>query len=190
MTPHRITTILLAATMAALLCGSASAKPNHHAHKARNEHQAALQWLQETTWQYKQETWQTQKILGLHPTRASTQPLGPSVAYRKWVRNLWKHRAAVMKLKLRHPPHLSQWLCLFRYEQQPDQGWATNISNGYYGGLQMDISFQRHYGAWLYASKGTADHWTEWEQMWTAERAFATGRGFGPWPNTRLSCGI
>src|ERR687886_629540 len=41
----------------------------------------------------------------------------------------------------------------------------------YYGGLQMDIGFQRAYGARLLVRKGTADHWTPLEQMWVAERA-------------------
>ena len=30
----------------------------------------------------------------------------------------------------------------------------------YYGGLQMDMEFQRTYGLALYRAKGTADHWT------------------------------
>ena len=60
----------------------------------------------------------------------------------------------------------------------------------YYGGLQMDISFQASYGGPLLATKGTAENWTPLEQMWVAERAYRSGRGFYPWPNTARACGL
>src|SRR5205085_646291 len=60
----------------------------------------------------------------------------------------------------------------------------------YYGGLQMDLGFQRTYGRYLLARKGTANHWTPLEQMWVAERALRAGRGFYPWPNTARYCGL
>ena len=60
----------------------------------------------------------------------------------------------------------------------------------YYGGLQMDISFQRMYGRDLLRRKGTAENWTPVEQMWVAERALRAGRGFYPWPNTARYCGL
>jgi hypothetical protein len=68
--------------------------------------------------------------------------------------------------------------------------WSINSGNGYYGGLQMDISFQRTYGGELLRRKGTANRWTAAEQMWVAERAYESGRGFYPWPNTARSCGL
>ena len=71
-----------------------------------------------------------------------------------------------------NPPHRSDWLCIHRYERNPHQGWRTHTGNGYYGGLQMDISFQRAYGRELLRRKGTADRWTALEQMWVAERAY------------------
>jgi len=60
----------------------------------------------------------------------------------------------------------------------------------YYGGLQMDLGFQRTYGGGLLSRKGTANHWTPLEQMWAAERAHRSGRGFYPWPNTARYCGL
>jgi hypothetical protein len=86
------------------------------------------------------------------------------------------------------PPHYNEWLCLHRWERGAD-GWATATGNGYYGGLQMDIDFQRTHGGNLLRTKGTANNWTMLEQMWAAEDAWNT-RGFGPWPNTRKLCGI
>ena len=54
----------------------------------------------------------------------------------------------------------------------------------------MDISFQRTYGAEILRRKGTANNWSALEQMWVAERAHRSGRGFYPWPNTARSCGL
>jgi len=75
-------------------------------------------------------------------------------------------------------------MCIHRYEASWDDPLGP-----YYGGLQMDLSFQRAYGGWLLRRKGTADHWTPLEQIWTAEKAFTT-RGFYPWPNTARACGL
>jgi hypothetical protein len=111
-------------------------------------------------------------------------------AYRVWVRNLWKRRAAAARLAAQNPPHRDEWLCIHRYERDPAQGWKTRTGNGYYGGLQMDLSFQRTYGPDLLRRKGTANNWTAAEQMWVAERAHRSGRGFYPWPNTARACGL
>ena len=95
--------------------------------------------------------------------------------------------AELARLAARHahnPPHLQAWLCIHRHEGSWLDGGAP-----YYGGLQMDISFQRAYGAWLLQRKGTAEHWTPLEQIWTAEKA-RRSRGFYPWPNTARSCGL
>jgi hypothetical protein len=103
--------------------------------------------------------------------------LGPRVA-------AWKRIATSTKQIALHPPHLRAWFCIQGYEA------AWNDPNPpYFGGLQMDIGFQRAYGPSLLARKGTADHWTPLEQMWVAERAFRAGRGFFAWPNTARACG-
>ena len=59
----------------------------------------------------------------------------------------------------------------------------------YYGGLQMDLTFQRTYGASLLKRKGTADHWRPSEQIAVAIVAYRS-RGFWPWPNTARMCGL
>ena len=93
-------------------------------------------------------------------------------------RPLTAHRQA------QHPPHLRDWLCIHRFE-----GAWTDAGAPYWGGLQMDLTFQIRYGGWLYRTKGTADHWTPLEQIWTAEKA-RRSRGFYPWPNTARVCGL
>jgi len=80
--------------------------------------------------------------------------------------------------------------CIHRFERHAQQGWRTNTGNGFYGGLQMNIAFQRTYGPDLLRKKGTADRWLPIEQIWVAERAYRSGRGFYPWPNTARSCGL
>jgi hypothetical protein len=107
-----------------------------------------------------------------------------SLAYRRWVLRLWARRAARVRRLAKRPPHFREWLCIHRYE-----GAWDDPDPPYYGGLQMDLRFQRAYGPDLLARKGTADRWTPLEQMWVAERAHAR-RGFHPWPNTAGACGL
>ena len=89
---------------------------------------------------------------------------------------------------------LSDALCVYQHERGPS-GWSTNTGNGYYGGLQMDLSFQRIYGTWLLRNRGTADRWTPTQQLRIAYRAHRgwkdyDGRGWSPWPNSARRCGL
>lgn len=80
-------------------------------------------------------------------------------------------------------------LCIKHYESDGDGGWRANTGNGYYGGLQMDLSFQHAYG-WIYLSRwGTADRWPAWAQLSAGHRAVAS-RGYAPWPQTRRYCHV
>ena len=140
---------------------------------------------------YRAETWRWQRLMGKPRTPAGySERKVTNATYRAWVRDLWRKRALVAEHRAKQPPHRAQWLCIHRYERHPAQGWATRTGNGYYGGLQMDISFQRAYGSEILRRKGTANNWSALEQMWVAERAYRSGRGFYPWPNTARSCGL
>ena len=135
---------------------------------------------------YRVTTWRWQRVMGERPARSSlSYRTDPSRRYKRWVRNVWRRRAISAYRRAVHPPHYSAWLCIHRYEAS----W-TDGGGPYYGGLQMDIGFQLRYGRALYLRKGTADHWTPLEQIWTAERAVEAGRGFWPWPNTARICGV
>lgn len=141
--------------------------------------------------QFRRQTWRLQALMGKKRTPTLFQERRtPDPSYRIWVRNLWKKRAAAALRQAQNPPRRAAWMCIHRYERDPSQGWATRTGNGYYGGLQMDISFQRAYGPELLRRKGTANNWTAYEQMWVAERAYRSGRGFYPWPNTARYCGL
>jgi hypothetical protein len=135
---------------------------------------------------YRKQTWRWQSVMGVRRTPASQAGLRkPGRTYKLWVRNLWKQRAIRARRKAVSPPHKSGWLCIHRHE-----GPWNDPNPPYYGGLQMDITFQRTYGRYLLRRKGTANRWTPAEQMWTAEKAFRAGRGFHPWPNTARRCGL
>ena len=75
-------------------------------------------------------------------------------------------------------------LCIHRYE-----GSWTDPNAPYYGGLQMDLSFQRAYGREFMRRWGTADNWPVYAQLEAGRRAVRV-RGFGPWPVTRHYCGV
>jgi hypothetical protein len=108
---------------------------------------------------------------------------------------LWQRRSAAAALSValhgHRQPDIPDWLqadlsCIHRYEG----AWTSNTGNGYYGGLQMDISFQRRYGGDYLTRYGTADAWPVWAQLQAAARAYASGRGFEPWPSTARACGL
>jgi hypothetical protein len=108
---------------------------------------------------------------------------------------LWQERSARAALAVaQHAlarPEVPQYLmnafaCIHRYEG----AWSSNTGNGYYGGLQMDLPFQSRYGADYLSRWGTADNWPAWAQLQAAVRAYQSGRGFAPWPNTGRACGL
>jgi hypothetical protein len=111
---------------------------------------------------------------------------------------MWQSRAAAAALAVvTHArrtavrPTLPHWLldglvCIHSYEG----AWNSNTGNGYYGGLQFDWGFMQHYGGDFVARWGTADNWPVWAQLEAAARAYRSGRGFYPWPNTARLCGL
>ena len=140
---------------------------------------------------YQRITWRWQRVMSAPLTRSSaTARRIQSLAYRRWVRDLWRRRATRVRRLAQNPPHKDAWLCLHRYERHPAQGWSTNTGNGFYGGLQMNWRFMETYGAKLLRQKGPANRWSALEQMWVGERALRAGRGFYPWPNSARACGL
>lgn len=134
---------------------------------------------------YRHVTWHWQRVMGRRPYHSTASyRREPSLRYKRWVRNLWRARARRTRHRAHHPPYRSAWLCIHRFEGSWRDGGGP-----YYGGLQMDVSFQLRYGRELFRRKGTADHWTPLEQMWTAERAKRVV-GFTAWPNSARICGV
>ena len=127
---------------------------------------------------YRAETIRWQQVMGKTVAASPLELRLPAV-------QAWRTRALRARRLALNPPHKRQWLCIHRYEG----AWHAHTGNGYYGGLQMDVEFQRFYAAGLLRRKGTADRWTPIEQMWVAERAHRDS-GFYPWPNTARICGL
>lgn len=97
----------------------------------------------------------------------------------------WGMKAKQSWVQFVNPPHRRDWLCIHRFE-----GSWQDANDPYWGGLQMDRGFMRSYAPLKLLHKGWANVWSPLEQMWVAERAHRSGRGFGPWPNTARSCGL
>jgi hypothetical protein len=99
---------------------------------------------------------------------------------------------------LSHPSYIVRGLlCIHSYE-----GSWSDPNSPYWGGLQMDLSFQTTYG-WIRVAKhtprvhkirfidkwGTAEHWPVWAQLVAGLHGYFS-RGWGPWPNTARYCGL
>ena len=78
-----------------------------------------------------------------------------------------------------------KFLCIHGFE-----GSWTDPNAPYWGGVQMDLEFMKTYGPEFYRAWGTADHWPVSVQIAVAMRAYLSGRGFHPWPNTARYCGL
>jgi len=76
-------------------------------------------------------------------------------------------------------------LCVHGHE-----GSWTDSGDPYWGGLQMDRSFQLSYGRTLVQTYGWANRWPAEAQLAVGVVAFYSGRGYGPWPNTSRMCGL
>lgn len=161
----RILSVLLA-VLALIWAGTAGAASNRST-------------LERTVERHRSDAWRWQRLMGLRATPPGRAPerLGSAVVF-------WRHEAGRAWRRALSPPHRSAWLCIHRYEG----AWDANTGNGYYGGLQMDLAFQRYYAPRFLRRKGTADRWTPLEQIWVAERARRSGRGFRPWPATARAC--
>jgi hypothetical protein len=134
-------------------------------------------------------TLRLRRIYPGHVTRAFASAHAPTAGetLRLWQRRSAFAALAVSEHGLAIPASLyGSFLCIHSFEG----AWNSNTGNGYYGGLQMDVAFQSRYGADFLARWGTADRWPPWAQLQAAVRAYQSGRGFWPWPNTARFCGL
>jgi len=185
-----VRTTLLCLVAAALACMVALLQPREVPAARDRELAADSSYLSSKIDRWRQRTWYWQRVMGKprYPT-AYLDRRSRSLTYRQWVLELWKGRARLAKGRALRPPYLKKWLCVFRHERHPRQGWGTQTGNGYYGGLQMDITFQRNYGRWLLHRKGRAHRWTPIEQIWVAERGRRV-QGWYAWPVSARRCGL
>ena len=123
-------------------------------------------------------------VRGRPPRYPSVMRGTPSAHTARSIALAWHRRAIAAWRFAQHPPYRRAWYCIHNYE-----GSWSDPNAPYWGGLQMDYSFQSAYGAWLLKHKGTANHWTPLEQIWTGVRAWRV-RGFAPWSTTAHTCGV
>jgi hypothetical protein len=128
---------------------------------------------------YRAETWRWQRLMGAAPIRRAIRP-----STRRVLR-FWMLAAGRAHVRAIRPPHRRAWLCIHRYE-----GSWRDSGDPYWGGLQMDRGFMAGYAPRYLLRRGFADRWTPLEQMWVAERAYRSGRGFWAWPSTARICGL
>ncbi len=137
----------------------------------------------------------TLRLKKIYPGRVTRSFASARAETDRGTLRLWQDRSALAALAVAEhatvqpaiPASLLQaFTCIHGYEGS----WSANTGNGYYGGLQMDLSFQGLYGPEFMSRWGTADHWPAWAQIRAAVRAYESGRGFGPWPNTARFCGL
>lgn len=115
-------------------------------------------------------------------------------AERVTLRGQLKNLRGIVRRGIRTPASITSWgatplerafLCIHGYE-----GAWDDPNSPYWGGLQMDGSFMRSYGREFFDAWGSADNWPVSVQMAVAIRAYLSGRGFYPWPNTARYCGL
>jgi hypothetical protein len=151
-----------------------------HVHHQRQ----AVRWLRKQVVRRSQQAWlprPRRPRLSWHPAQVRRE-----LAF-------WRRKNAKTKRLARVPlarriPRWSAWQCIAEYESGHD--W--HVSGGtYWGGLQMDVEFQRTYGEDMIERHhgGLANTWTPVEQIVVANRAWKT-RGFQPWPVTSRICGL
>jgi hypothetical protein len=172
--------LLLSAAGATLASGSspsqeaattAAAKPARKT--ARHVNPLLVRRLRRTVWHW-------QSVMGVRRRAYAKAPLHTRQALQ-----YWRRQARYVSRLAARPPHKSGWLCIHRYE-----GSWRDSGDPYWGGLQMDRGFMRTYAPRVLLRRGWADHWTALEQIWVAERAHKSGRGYWPWPNAARFCGL
>lgn len=168
----RTTAALAAASLFLCVVGAATARSPQQASAAAKANAAKTIQLRQTA-----RSWEL--LIGL--PRAWTR--APARAPRAV--SFWRQRLAAVARVAARPPHKQGWLCIHRFE-----GSWRDSGDPYWGGLQMDRGFMRSYAPRALLRRGFADRWTPLEQMWVAERAHRSGRGYGPWPNTARYCGL
>lgn len=99
----------------------------------------------------------------------------------------WRHKARRLH-RLLHP-YSKSWLAAALCVHSKEGSW-TDPNPPYFGGMQMDLSFQRAYGGRFLRALGTADHWHPKQQLLAAFIGYRARGGWNPWPNTARACGL
>lgn len=197
------TTLEVSASRSGVAAAVKTVRGSLHQQQARRK---AARLLSRKLHRLQQTTWQMERVMNQPLNRPSRQLAASGLPglvsqvrlWRRLERRAWQH--------YHHPPHLAELLCIHsgikggKWSISLEYlGGGTTVSHGegswtdhgpmFFGGLQMNRGFQGSYGPELFRTKGTADKWTAFEQLWTAEQAIKA-KGFAPWPQTGPACGV
>jgi Transglycosylase-like domain len=162
-------------------------KKKHYKKQHCGDAENAIRFYRTVTWTLQDKIHQD-RLHTAFPERKKN-----ACSYKRYAAKVWHRFAKVIRkqyqqyrISLAKARSLyAKWECIHQHEG----AWNSNTGNGYYGGLQMDIGFQRAYGSEFLSRYGTADRWPIRIQLVVAERAYKS-RGFEPWPNTARMCGL
>lgn len=121
----------------------------------------------------------------LHPTRRERYTV--DVTALRAMANHWHRRSHGYKLRLiRRAPVYAALACIHSYEGSWD---AYSSAGPYYGGYQMDPTFEATYGPDYVRLWGDASSWPAAMQTAAAYRA-TRAVGYTPWPSSAALCGV
>lgn len=137
---------------------------------------------------YRASAWYWDWAAGTSPTRFSKWKPKHSCGFLTYLAVQSRKKAHIAKAQFQtwYARTYSKWACIHSYE-----GSWQDAGDPFWGGLQMDRGFMSSYGSdFIRAFHGYANVWPVWAQLRAAERAYYSGRGFYPWPNTARYCGL
>ncbi len=123
-------------------------------------------------------------MVGANPVWVRWELRSTSPGYLRYLVGVWNARSRVWYLYWR--ANYPKLMCIHSREG----AWNAYSPAGYYGGLQMDWSFMRAYGADKLRKYGWHDarYWTAGDQMAVGMRAVRV-RGYWPWSTSASACG-
>jgi Transglycosylase-like domain len=143
---------------------------------------------------YRGETNEMLRAMGERRYPVAYLEANESKEFRQWLLSHWKARYREVRNEY------SEWRSTYgglpgwwvgeaMLVHSCEGAWNANTGNGYYGGLQMDISFQTTYGPEFYRAYGTANNWPVFAQLRAAYRGWQA-RGWSPWPACAARFGL
>lgn len=181
-----VSLMIVLAALVATASKSPAASPSHRCRSARE----GLTFYTAST-----RRWESQHDATLTPPPRPTRSCARIRAEARLAQHQSRRARTQFEIWLRDI--YAKWACIHRHESG---NWHIH-NPPYDGGMQMDSGFQKTYGSEFIARWGSAGNWPVWAQLLASERAFhgyqspykdayVKGRGFSPWPNTRISCGL
>jgi hypothetical protein len=189
-----VTTVALPAATAAASSNARGRDPAASADAAGKRRQAAeVRRLRRRVARARTRALRAAHRLGLRPHGGRAERHTRDTAYLHWLLRRWQRRGRRWRREIRHqldapPGVISGLMCIHRHEGAMS---SVNPAGPYYGGWQLDASFERAYGRRMLRKYGGrhADRWRPRDQLVVALNGYRH-RGWSPWPSTAPLCGL